>query len=73
MTSMTDKTMLDRVADAIQSASVNQPWSYENAARAAITAMRQPSPAMVKAGWEMGGSPRADIWRAMIDAALAKR
>jgi hypothetical protein len=34
--------------------------------------MREPTPAMIKAGYEMGGSPRADIWRAMIDAALAE-
>jgi hypothetical protein len=69
---MTDKTMLDRVANACWALRPNLAATYEDYARAAVKAMREPTPAMVKAGWEMGGSPRADIWRAMIDAALAE-
>jgi len=69
---MTDKTMLERVADASWALRGDLAASYEDYARAAITAMREPTPAMVKAGYERGGSPRADIWRAMIDAALAE-
>ena len=72
MTDATDKTMLDRVADANWALRDNLAATYEDYARAAIAAMREPTPAMVKAGYEMGGSPRADIWRAMIDAALAE-
>jgi hypothetical protein len=70
-----DKTMLDRVADASWALRDNLTATYEDYARAAIAAMREPTPAMVKAGWEKlagGGHTLADIWRAMIDAALAE-
>jgi hypothetical protein len=72
---MTEKTMLDRVADASWALRDNLAATYEDYARAAIAAMREPTPAMIKAGWEKlagGGHTLADIWRAMIDAALAE-
>jgi hypothetical protein len=72
---MTDKTMLDRVADASWALRDNLAATYEDYARATIAAMREPTPAMIKAGWEKlsgGGHTLADIWRAMIDAALAE-
>jgi hypothetical protein len=72
---MTDKTMLERVADASWTLRDNLTATYEDYARATILAMREPTPAMIKAGWEKlagGGHTLADIWLAMIDAALAE-
>ena len=46
-------------------------------ARRAIAAMREPTEAMTRAGWEHTGDPCwlhnvADAWRAMIDAAVGE-
>jgi len=48
---------------------------YLAMARAAIDAMREPTEAMVNAGYDVGYSPDPlptdEVWRAMIDAALS--
>jgi hypothetical protein len=80
--------MIDRVAGALlmRSRSVMDGPNYpspadcEHLARAAIEAMRDPTPEMVLAGWKSPGwddtgcadsESAADVWRAMIDTALA--
>ncbi len=65
--------MVERVARAMLEDSDFKHWiDWESAARAAISAMREPTDAMVSAGlklvdWNLGAD---DAWRAMIDAAL---
>jgi hypothetical protein len=64
--------MIERVARAIEGA-VNRD-DYEDMARAAIEAMREPNTEMKKAGASPDyscGDDAADIWRLMIDAALS--
>ena len=52
----------------------NGRFRYDEIARAAIEAMREPTEAMIDAGYAVGYSPDplpTDlVWRAMIDAAL---
>jgi len=60
-------TMIKRVAGAII-ASANRRDSDEDMARAAIAAMREPTPQMLKASGGWLDTP--EIWQAMIDAAL---
>jgi len=70
--------MVERVAKALQEAhGPNLPSPYEAMARAAISAMREPTEAMVYAspeegtGWnEAARGYAATYWSAMIDAAL---
>ena len=72
--------MIERVAKAMQLETVNKPFSWESAARAAIEAMREPTPKMVHAmatlinfceNLNMGESPSPwDAYATMIDAAL---
>lgn len=45
---------------------------YLDEAEAAIEAIREPTDAMLNAAmWQKGQQPYADVWRAMIDAALS--
>lgn len=53
-------------------------FNLDKFARAAIEAMREPTKAMLKDGWEHTADPCweddvADCWRAMIDAALSEK
>lgn len=74
-------SMIERVARAIckegshccQNEGRPTCWAsgYEDAARAAIEAMRVPTPAMIEAGrWAAEEGGAETIWSAMIDAAL---
>ena len=77
-------TMVERVAVAICRALGDDPdregerlTAYDDAARAAIEAMRDPTPEMLEAGGRKGGfdgywveDNTAAIWAAMIDTAL---
>lgn len=83
---MTKNTMIERVARAIceeDERNGGAPWGYYEAvthirleayrdmARAAIAAMREPTPEIEKAGWIEGAClTPADHWKSMIDAAL---
>lgn len=79
---MTDQTMIERAARAI---SDTRHEDYDDAlwremaldcAIAAIEAMREPTPEMVKAGLRCGDTgpePALGVWRDMIDAALKER
>jgi len=63
--------MIDRVAAAIVVVqSGPRPWSYEEVARAAIEAMREPSVDMCLAGSSCFAEAPANIFDAMIDEAL---
>jgi len=68
--------MIDRVMKAIDAASTygeGPRWKQElpGLARAAIEAMREPTPAMSDAAAATPGQMSyADVWRSMIDAAL---
>lgn len=76
--------VIGRVAKAMYSEPWRQPWEeigphaqafWRRYARRAIEAMREPSDAMLDAGWEHTGDPCwkhnvADAWRVMIDEAL---
>jgi len=70
--------MIGRVAKAMQAETVNKPFSWDNAARAAIEAMREPTAHMMDAGFAEHEKYRPTYshiirraWMAMIDAALA--
>jgi hypothetical protein len=71
------ENMIERVAKAMRAESGGKPFSWENAARAAIEALRQPTEEMIEAGDMVldseyfSGEP-VDVWRAMIDATLCK-
>jgi len=80
---MTEQTMVERVARAIcekswiakhssdesRKAAIDANWhEFEDIARAAIEAMREPTDAMVDAG--MTELPAFQAYRVMIDAAL---
>lgn len=67
-------TMIDRVARAI--AMRNEGWTknakdYIPHARAAIEAMREPTPAVID-GMRENIGPLVEMWRAAIDASLAE-
>ena len=70
--------MVQRAADAIHAAAGDEMGEKRRreVARAVIAAMREPTEAMINAGWEDGnngygeGEEMAPIWRAMIDEAL---
>ena len=68
-------TMLEKVAKAIEDAELGNNWN--DMARAAINAMREPSTEMLDAGWNAAwpeGSkftrPPLYVWEDMISAAL---
>jgi hypothetical protein len=78
-----EESMIDRVASAICEArnawfardlEGDQPDYNEVVARAAIKAMREPTPEMVRAGvegWKANGLASIQfVWPSMIDAAL---
>lgn len=83
-------TPLERAAKALEEAlrePVNRMWAkpdsegiepgdYLSAARAVLTAIREPSEGMVRANsdhWERGDDPSiAERWQVMIDAALSE-
>lgn len=71
--------MVERVAAAIrESRPLDCYAAYEQAARAAIEAMREPTEAMVGEGkaaptYGDGVSDIPKVWRAMIDAALVDK
>lgn len=53
-----------------------QPWLREVAreqARAALTAMREPTEDQLRAAWDAVDYNIDDFWRAMVDAALEPR
>jgi len=62
--------MVDRVAMALRGQKIGTKvlWTYEDLARAAIEAMREPTDAMVMATDHAGDI--YDAWRDMIDEAL---
>lgn len=64
--------MVDRVAKALEARlKGNEFLSYEDAARAAIEAMREPTKRMAMAGYGANDmKPAKAAWTAMIDAAL---
>lgn len=64
-------TMIERVARAIAKADATS--SYEELARAAIEAMREPTDSMVDAGDQYDGCRPVDIYYEMIDAAIAEQ
>lgn len=77
-------TLVERMARAISDAEFTgiQPVTdhHRRDARAALKAMREPTEAMLTAGGNEGGfdgyrqtDNTADIWRAMIDAALTEQ
>ena len=70
---MTD--MIERVADAIQHQMGSDDNMPEDFARAAIAAMREPTPEMIFTGdaFEPDGISAEAIWVAMIDAALEEK
>jgi hypothetical protein len=69
------ESMVERVSRAIR-LSLDETGYYPDAARAAIEAMREPTPEMIEAGnipgWDDSVSVglSEEIWPAMIDAAL---
>ena len=69
-------SMIERVARALAQSLGGDDWrSFETAARAAVAAMREPTPAMLDAALpelpDYGFLP--DDWRAMIDHAANER
>lgn len=74
--------MIERVALAIERAdSPGLPWHleteqdqkvYRNLARAAVAAMREPTPEMMLAGFVCCPIHTLSTWEAMIDAAIAE-
>jgi len=80
-----EQPMVERVARALRRShtitdygrgtSSDDGWEAEqDAARANIAAMREPSEAMMAAGdqWMIHGRANGSMWKAMIDAALAE-
>ena len=68
-----ERSMVERVADAIQAHQTRHGPDYEGLARVAIGAMREPTAPMERAGelklsWAKYEAD--DIWSAMIDEAL---
>ena len=68
-------TMIEKVAAAIRSVHFHEMGSYEDAARAAIEAMREPTLAMLKNGEDVTGVQyiAEGCYLAMIDAALEEK
>lgn len=69
--------MIARMAAAMQAESAGKPFTWENAARAALMTLREPTPEMLEAVRAIGGpqwyaNARA-TWPTMIDAALAEK
>lgn len=62
--------MVEKVADAIETAMASDDNSPSDLARAAIEAMREPTLAMAQEGAWAGHETVEASWRAMIDAAL---
>lgn len=68
---MAENDMVERVARAIEDRLRGKDFlSYEEAARAAIEAMREPTDAMADDGYRAIKHGADAVWRAMIDAAL---
>ena len=72
---MTDSDMVRKVAGALKSKLMEIRFrtdevSYEEIARAAIEAMREPTEAMCRAGEQPHALAASTIYRLMIDAAL---
>lgn len=69
--------MVERVAKAIREAHVGRPMyelvNTEDLARAAIEAMREPTPDMVSEGDDYRAFSSRTTWQAMIDEALTPR
>ena len=63
---MAAHSMIERVARAIRDCDPSAGATYEQAARAAIEAMREPTEAMLEAAF--GNDPT--LWSRMIDASL---
>ena len=65
--------MIERVADAIATVGLDSDGDNlaERQARAAIAAMREPSPEMRNAGHAQNCINPATVWQAMIDATLS--
>lgn len=63
-------TMSEKVATTIRAHTCDAQWTAEGLARAVLEAMREPTDAMVNAGW--GEASAVYCWRMMIDAALAE-
>lgn len=74
------KSMIDQVAKEIMhwaipynnwdAISEEQRERWRGAARAAITAMREPTNEMISGTWNMEGRPVYLIWQSMVDIAL---
>lgn len=69
--------MVERVAKAIHSRRGHIPWPDKNScescmldAKAAITAMREPTEEMIYRNGINDSGKAADLWKLMIDAAL---
>lgn len=62
--------MIERVAEAIWNEMGTGKSNRRDFARVAIKAMREPTDAMIEAGWNFPGSQPDDHWQAMIDEAL---
>lgn len=63
--------MIDKVAAAIMTAQAHG-GNLGAQARAAIEAMREPTPEMIESAWaEALGEDAAGVWRDMIEAALS--
>lgn len=70
--------MVERVARAMMSegdlfdqAEIDRRWTdYVEPARLAIAAMREPTAAMIEAGWRRDSNISRNVWIDMIDAAL---
>lgn len=45
---------------------------FDGMALAVLVAIRDPSPEMIKAAEGMGGGTITDLWRAMVDVAIAQ-
>lgn len=65
-------TMIERVAKALEKNLEGKEFSsFEDAARAAIEAMREPTPKMIEAA-QSTADPYCESWPVMIDAALSE-
>jgi hypothetical protein len=63
------RTLLDDMAQALRAADKNKPYSYNRAARSALTvilaSLRKPSKKMIDAGYAT--RPTEECWRVMLD------
>lgn len=69
---MSETSMVERVANAIDAAMPSDAnFDPVVVARVAISALREPTEAMVEAGWNAGSGQGCILeWQAMIDKAL---